>query len=112
MFDFKKNIFSDIISTGGGDGLVAKSWLTLGNPVDCSPLGSSVHGILQARTLKWVAISFSRGSSRPGMEPWPPASPALPMGTFTAEPPGESIENSYFYYPKCSKCNRARTRLK
>ena len=34
-------------------------------PVDCSPPGSSVHGILQARILEWVAISFSRGSSRP-----------------------------------------------
>ena len=35
------------------------------DPVDCSLLGSSVHGILQARILEWVAISFSRGSSRP-----------------------------------------------
>ena len=34
-------------------------------PVDCSPPGSSIHGILQARILEWVAISFSRGSSRP-----------------------------------------------
>ena len=33
------------------------------NPMDCSPPGSSVHGILQARILEWVAISFSRGSS-------------------------------------------------
>ena len=33
--------------------------------MDCSPPGSSIHGILQARTLEWVAISFSRGSSRP-----------------------------------------------
>ena len=32
-------------------------------PVDCSPPGSSVHGIFQARILEWVAISFSRGSS-------------------------------------------------
>ena len=32
------------------------------DPVDCSPPGSSVHGILQARILEWVAISFSRGS--------------------------------------------------
>ena len=32
--------------------------------MDCSPLGSSVHGILQARILEWVVISFSRGSSR------------------------------------------------
>ena len=35
------------------------------DPMDCSPPGSSVHGILQARTLEWVAISFSKGSSRP-----------------------------------------------
>ena len=33
--------------------------------MDCSPLASSVHGILQARILEWVAISFSRGSSQP-----------------------------------------------
>ena len=33
--------------------------------MDCSPPGSSVHGILQARALEWVAISFSRGSSQP-----------------------------------------------
>ena len=33
--------------------------------MDCSPLGSSVHAILQARVLEWVAISFSRGSSPP-----------------------------------------------
>ena len=37
--------------------------LTLCDPSDCSPLGSSVHGIFQARILKWVADSFSRGSS-------------------------------------------------
>ena len=35
------------------------------DPMDCSPPGSSVHGILQARILEWVAISFSRGSSPP-----------------------------------------------
>ena len=34
--------------------------------MDCSPSGSSVHGISQARILEWVAISFSKGSSRPG----------------------------------------------
>ena len=38
---------------------------TLCYPVDCSLPGSSVHGILQVRVLEWVAISFSRGSSRP-----------------------------------------------
>ena len=39
--------------------------LTLCEPMDCSPPGSSVHEILQARILEWVAIPFSRGSSRP-----------------------------------------------
>ena len=43
----------------------AQSCPTLCNPMDCSPLGSSVHGISQARTLGWVAISFSRRSSWP-----------------------------------------------
>ena len=39
--------------------------LTLCDPVNCSPPGSSVHGILHTRILEWVAISFSRGSSQP-----------------------------------------------
>ena len=47
-----------------------KRWLTLCDPVDCSPPGSSIHGILQARILEWVAISFSRGSSRPRDQTW------------------------------------------
>ena len=38
---------------------VAQSCLTLCNPMDCSLQGSSIHGIFQARVLKWVAISFS-----------------------------------------------------
>ena len=46
-------------------GEVAQSCLTLCDPVDCSPPGSSIHGILQARILEWVAISSSRGSSWP-----------------------------------------------
>ena len=41
------------------------SRVQLCDAMDCSPSGSSVHGILQARTLEWVAISISRGSSRP-----------------------------------------------
>jgi len=44
--------------------LVAQSCLTLYDPVDYSPPGSSVHGLLQARTLEWIAISFSRGPSQ------------------------------------------------
>ena len=45
--------------------LVIQSSLTLWEPMDCRPPGSFVHGILQARMLGWVAIFFSRGSSRP-----------------------------------------------
>ena len=41
------------------------SVMPLCNPMDCSLPASSVHGILQGRLLEWVAISFSRGSSRP-----------------------------------------------
>ena len=55
--------------------------------MDCSLPGSSVHGILQARILEWVAISFSRDLPDPGIEP---ASPALAGGFFTTEPPGKS----------------------
>ena len=40
----------------------AQSYTTLSDPIDCSPPGSSVHGILQARILEWVAVPFSRGS--------------------------------------------------
>ena len=45
--------------------LVSQLYTTLCNPMDYSPPDSSVHGILQARILEWIAISFSRGSSRP-----------------------------------------------
>ena len=45
--------------------LVAQLCPTLYDPLDCSPPGSSVHGILQARILMWVASPFSRGSSQP-----------------------------------------------
>ena len=43
--------------------LLSRVWLC--DPMDCSPPDSSVYGILQARILEWVAISFSRGSSQP-----------------------------------------------
>ena len=43
----------------------AQSCLTLCDPMDCSPSGSSTHGIFQARIFGWVAISYSRGSSLP-----------------------------------------------
>ena len=56
------------------------------SPVGCSPPGSSVHGISQARIQEWVAISFSRDLSNPGIKP---VSPALVGRFFTTEPPGK-----------------------
>ena len=50
--------------------LVAQSGLALCDPMDCSLLGFFVHRILQARILGWVAISFSRASSRLGDQIW------------------------------------------
>ena len=52
--------------------LVSQSGPTLCDSIDCGPLGSSVHGILQARTLDWVAMS-SRDLPTPGTEPRSPA---------------------------------------
>ena len=46
------------------------STTTLCNSMDASPLGSSVHGVLQAKVLEWVAISFPRGSSGPRGRTW------------------------------------------
>ena len=63
--------------------LVGQLCPILFDPMDCSPPGSSVHGILQARILEWVAISFSRGSSDPGVEP---RSPRLQADSLPSEP--------------------------
>ena len=60
------------------------SHIWLCDPVDCSPPGSSVHGLLQARTLEWVAISFSSGSSWP--RDWTQVS-YVAGRLFTTEPP-------------------------
>ena len=66
---------------------VAQSYLTLCNPQDCSPPGSSVHGIFQERILEWISISFSREFSR--TRDWIPisASPILADRFFTTVPP-------------------------
>ena len=57
---------------------------TLCNPMDCSPPGSSVHRILQARILEWGAISSSGDLPNPGIEP---GSPALQADSLPREPP-------------------------
>ena len=63
--------------------LVAKSCLSLWDPMDCSPPGFSVHGILQARILEWVAMPSSRHLPDPGIEPASLKSAALAGGFFT-----------------------------
>ena len=76
--------------------LVAQLCPTFMLPMDCGPSGSSVRGISQARILEWVAISFSRGSSRPRAQgedkpqpedPFPPPwlAPGLSAKEMTAE---------------------------
>ena len=50
--------------------LIAQSCLILCNLMDCSPQGSSVHGISQARILEWFAISFSQGTTSPKDRTW------------------------------------------
>ena len=50
--------------------LVIQLCLTLWDPLDCSPPGSSLYGILQARILEWVATPLSKGSSRPKDQTW------------------------------------------
>ena len=62
---------------------VGLSCPTLCNPMDCTPPGSSVHGILQARILEWVAMPSSRGFSRPRIKPMFLVSPALANGFVT-----------------------------
>ena len=59
---------------------------TLCDSGDCSLSGCSVHGILQARILEWVAMPSSSESFDPGMEPTSPTSPALAGGFFTTSP--------------------------
>ena len=61
--------------------LVARSCLTLCDPMDCIPPGSSVHGILQARILEWVAIS---SQPRDGTQV-----SCMAGGFFTTESPGK-----------------------
>ena len=68
-----------------------QSCLTLWGPMDCCLPGSSVHGILQARILKWVAMSSSRGSFPPRGRNCISCSSCIAGGFFTTEPPGKPL---------------------
>ena len=85
--------------------LVLSCVLLFCDPMDCSPRGSSVPGISQAIILKWVSISFSRGSSQPRNET---CISYLPGGFFITEPPGTETKMFFFTYfilPEISKTN-------
>ena len=79
---------------------VAQSCLTLCNPMVCSPLGSSVHVILQARTLEWVAFPYPGDLLNPGIEL---VSPALLVDSSPSEPPGKPTpKRIYILYEQLS----------
>ena len=68
---------------------VTQSYPTPGDPMDCSPAGSSVHGIFQARILEWVTLSYSRDLPNAGIQPTSLVSPALQADSLPAEPQGK-----------------------
>ena len=70
--------------------LVTQLCPTLCNPMNCSPPDSTVHRILQARILEWVAIPFPGDLPNPGIEP---RSPALQADSLTSEPSGKPSDN-------------------
>ena len=82
--------------------LVAQFCPILCDPMDCSPPGSSVHGISQARILEWVAISFSRGSS----QSWNGTHISCIGRQIPTEPPGKPI-----LVPSYCLLNRSRASL-
>ena len=69
---------------------------TLCNLMEDSPPGFSIHGILQARILEWVAVPFSRGSSRPGDRTWVcNVSCIWQVGSLPLVPPGKPYWSTY-----------------
>ena len=75
-----QNILQDRVINQG----LLVNHVQLCNPMDCSPSGSSVHGILQARILEWVAVPFFRGPSQPRDQT---QSPTLQADSLPSEPP-------------------------
>ena len=83
-------VSSNCISLANSQEFLAQSWPTLCDPMDCSPPSSSVHGILQARTLEWDAIAFFKGSSQPRGRT---RSPAFQADSLPSEPSWKSLSS-------------------
>ena len=88
--------------------LVAKSCLTLLDPMEYSPPGASVHGILQARIVEWAANSFSRGSSRPRGQTCVSCIGRQIFFFLTTEPPGKPLPTRFLVYFKGCKSGTIR----
>ena len=76
---------------GGGGGLVAKLCPTHCDPMNCSPPGSSVHGIFQAKILEWVDVSPPGDLPNPGIELESLVSPILKVDSLPTEPPRKPL---------------------
>ena len=81
--------------------MCAKLCLTLYDPMDCSPPGSSVTGIFQARILKWLARPSSKGSPQPRGQTY---NSCIAGRFFTAEPPGKCKYHHTSKQVTCSFC--------
>ena len=93
------------LSLSESESEVAQLCLTLWDPVDCSPPGFSVHGILQARILEWVSISIFRDLPNPGIKP---RSPTLQVDSLPAEPQGKPRILEWGAYPFSSRSSQPR----
>ena len=87
--------------------LLAQLCPTLCDPVDYSPPGSSVHGILQPRILEWVAMPSPGDLPDSEMEPTSPVSPALAGRFFTTEPPGKDNPMQRLLRFSASQCEES-----
>ena len=77
---------------------VAQSCLTLSDPTDCSPPGSSIHGIFQARVLEWGAMPSSMWYSQLGTRSTTSATPALTGSFFTNSTTWEVLRHKLWQY--------------
>ena len=72
----------------------AQLCLTLCEPMDCSPPGSSVHGVSQQEYWRWLPFAPPGDLPDPGNEPASPLAPAFAGGFFPTEPPGKPVKNT------------------
>ena len=84
--------------------LVIKSWPTLCNPMDYSPPSFSVHRILQARILGWVAVPFSGWSSQPRDWTWVSCLPHWQVDSLPLAPPGDNMRYLFSCFWLTSLC--------